>query len=92
MQNLVEVLFLLFTSEVSLAQQFYTAAAIEEKAPSTMFRASLVKVDITPKNHNGYWVMVHKNRQESMIAFTIASFLRTKARHTTILLTMLTYL
>ena len=50
MQNLFVVFFLLFTSEMSLGQQSYTAAAVEAKTPSTTFRASVTKVNITPKS------------------------------------------
>jgi hypothetical protein len=64
-QNLVVVFFLLFTAEGSLAQQFYSSVAIEEKAPSTIFRAAVVKVDITPKTSQ--WLLGYGPRKSSGI-------------------------
>ena len=88
MQNLVVIFFLLFASEMSLAQQSYTATAIEEKAPSKVFRASLVKVDITPKQPQwllGYGPIkltgVHDKIYEHIV-------LNGKARRSTTMLTM----
>ncbi len=64
MRNLVVVFFLLFISEVSLAQQFNSSVA-KEKAPSTMFRASVVKVDITPKGPQ--WLLGYGPRQSTEV-------------------------
>jgi len=63
MQNLVVIFFLLFASEMSLAQQSYTGAAIEQKVPYTMFRASVVKVDITPMDPQ--WLLGYGPRKST---------------------------
>lgn len=57
------VLILLFTAELSLAQRFYASVPIEEKAPSAIFRASVVKVDITPKSPQ--WLLGYGPRKST---------------------------
>ncbi|MEZ4969594.1 MAG: neutral/alkaline non-lysosomal ceramidase N-terminal domain-containing protein [Flavobacteriaceae bacterium] len=62
MRNLIVVFFLLLTSKVSLAQKF-DSSVLKGKTLPTLFRASVVKVDITPKSSQ--WLLGYGPRQST---------------------------
>ena len=62
MRNLIVVFFLLLTSKVSLAQKF-DSLVLKGKTLPTLFRASVVKVDITPKSSQ--WLLGYGPRQST---------------------------
>ena len=67
LKNFVVVFLFLFTAELSSAQRLYPSAPIEEKASSTIFRASVIKVDITPAPGNSKWLLGYGPRQSTDI-------------------------
>ena len=63
LKNLFIVYLLLFSAELGFTQQSYTYVPFEEKAPTTMFRASVAKVDITPKSSQ--WLLGYGPRKST---------------------------